>query len=261
LRVWTRRADAAIELYRDLLPKWRAAWIEEQLTRIRKATNDARDDDVFAQRLEGEESPAAVKLLQQVREHRTQAQQAVLEVYSRLTKKKGRFSRCVEKLLKRVRLRGKRRKSKEPTYRAWAEDCLRPILEEFFEMADSDLHDAETLHQFRIVGKSLRYAMELLSGAFDSQLRKKAYPQLESLQDRLGKVNDRASAAERIRRWIEENEDQERAVYLTEMLNNELEAFKETSDEFADWWTPERRQEMRSAFDEALDRHSSKKTA
>jgi CHAD domain-containing protein len=248
-------------LYRDLLPEWRAAWIEEQLARIRKATNDARDDDVFAQRLEGEKSPAAVKLLQQVREHRAQAQQAVLEVYERLTKKKGRFSRRVEKLLKRIRLRGKRGKSKEPTYRAWAEDSLRPILEEFFEMAESDLHDAEALHQFRIVGKNLRYAMELLSGAFDSKLRKKAYPLLETLQDRLGKVNDRASAAERIRRWIEENEDQERAAYLAEMLRSERDALQETSDQFADWWTTEHRQEMRSAFDEALERQSTKKTA
>jgi len=253
LRVWTRRADAAIEMYRELLPEWRAAWIEEQLGRIRKATNDARDDDVFAMRLASDEGPAAAKLLNRVREHRAEAQQSVLAVYERLTKKKGRFNRRVAKLLKRVRLRGKRRKSKEPTYRAWAESHIRPILDEFLKMADSDLGTTDALHQFRIVGKSLRYAMELLSAAFCSDLRKQAYPLLETLQSQLGKVNDHASAVERMHRWIDENKDQERAAYLGEMLKSEQDQLEESRRHFSDWWTAARRKQLHEAFDNVLN--------
>ena len=253
LRVWTRRADAAIEMYRELLPEWRAAWIQEQLGRIRKATNEARDDDVFALRLEKDKAPAAAKLLKRVREHRAQAQWPVLEVYERLTKKKGRFDRRVDKLLKRVRLRGKRQKQNEPTYRVWAEGHLRPILDDFFEMAESDLHSTERLHQFRIVGKNLRYAMELLSAAFSSDLRKNVYPLIEMLQSQLGQVNDHASAAERIHRWISENKDPDRANYLGEILKSEQNKLKESRSEFAQWWTPKQRKQLRAAFDAILD--------
>ncbi len=252
LRVWTRRADTAVEMYRDFLPKWRAAWIEKQLARIRQATSDARDDDVFARRLSKDKSPDAAALLKRVGEHRSESQQAIRDVYERMTKKKGRFDRRIGKLLKRVRVRGKRKKSKEPTFRDWAEDHLRPVLDEFFTMAEGDLQDIDRLHQFRIAGKRLRYAMELLSAAFDSELQKNAYPLIESLQDQLGKVNDHASAMNRIGRWIDENEDTARAEYLNEMLNRERTQLEESRREFSAWWTAERRNEIRQAFDRAL---------
>jgi len=51
LRVWTRRAGAALELYADLLPKRRTAWMTRQLKRLWHAANEARDLDVLAQRL------------------------------------------------------------------------------------------------------------------------------------------------------------------------------------------------------------------
>ena len=252
LRVATRRAQAAIEMYRELLPEWRAAWLEKQLSRIRKATNDARDDDVFAQRLADDDAPAAARLLKRVREHRAGAQKPALKVYERMTKKQGRLDRRMQQLLKRVRLRGKRRKSEEPSYRAWAEEHLRPILEEFFEMAEGDLKDIASLHQFRIAGKKLRYAMELLSAAFCSELRKNAYPLLETLQDHLGKVNDRASALVRIQRWIAESEDSEKAVYLRTMLESGHAELDEACRCFSAWWTTQRRNQMRDAFDQTL---------
>lgn len=262
LRVWTRRADAAIEMYRDLLPDWRAAWIEKQLGRIRKATNDARDNDVLAMRLADDKAPAAAKLLKRVRTQRVEDQQAVREVYKRMTKDDGRFDRRVEKLLKRVRLRGKRSKSKEPTYRAWAEKHLRPILDEFHETAGGDLKNTKSLHQFRIIGKRLRYAMELLSAAFGSGLRSKAYPLLETLQDQLGEVNDHASAIERLGRWIEETKDSDRAKYLSELLKSEQGQLKESRRRFSAWWSADRRVQLRKVFEQVLgDSSTSRKTA
>lgn len=260
LRVWSRRADAAIEMYRELMPEWRVAWIQKQLMRIRKATNDARDDDVFAERLAEDKTPDTDGLLKRVVEHRVEAQQEVLRIYERMTKRKGRFGRRVEKLLKRVRLRDKHRKSK-PTYRAWAKGHLRPILDEFFEMAEGDLTDTERLHQFRIMGKNLRYAMELLSAAFCSQLRNKAYPPLETLQDQLGRVNDHVSPLIRIGHWIEENDDEERAKYLVEMLKSEQDQLKESCRSFAAWWSAERRDRLREVFEEVLgDSSAARKT-
>lgn len=253
LRVWTRRAGAAIEMYRELLPEWRAAWIEKQLKRIRKATNDARDDDVFLRRLPADQSPAAASLLNHIREHRIESQRPVVEIYERLANGKGRFERRVEKLLKRVRVRGKRRKSKEPSYRAWAEDRLKQILSEFLEMAEEEIQDTDRLHQFRIAGKKLRYAMELLASAFTRNLREEASPLLEALQDRLGKVNDHMSALDRIRHRLGESDEPTVAAYLTELLEDEEQRLRESLRQYADWWTVEQQQRLREAFSEVTD--------
>src|SRR5262249_58635227 len=51
LRVWTRRASAALKLYAGLLPRRRTARMKKQLKRLRRAANDARDCDVLARRL------------------------------------------------------------------------------------------------------------------------------------------------------------------------------------------------------------------
>ena len=88
LRVWSRRAQEAIAMYRGLLTEWRAAWMDKQLRKIRQATNDARDDDVFAERLAADKAdPGAAKLLKRVREHRCEAQEQVLAACKRLEKK------------------------------------------------------------------------------------------------------------------------------------------------------------------------------
>src|SRR5271168_1372640 len=51
LRVWSRRAAAALRLYHDLLPSHCARWIGKQMRRLRRAASTARDFDVLTQRL------------------------------------------------------------------------------------------------------------------------------------------------------------------------------------------------------------------
>lgn len=252
LRVASRRAEATLEMYRELLPPWRATWIQKQLGRIRRATNDARDDDVLALRLSKDNSSPAAELLKLVCEHRDHAQQAVMDVYERMTRKQGRFDRRVKKLLQRVHIRGKQRKSKEPSFHIWAQGHLRPILDDFFETAQGDLNATDRLHQFRIAGKKLRYALELLSASFDSSLREVAYPLLEALQDKLGRINDHASASNRLERWLSETDDAERGKYLSEMLHSERQQLLESQQRFFAWWSVERQIELRRAFERVV---------
>ncbi len=63
MRVWSRRATAALSLYEELLPKRRRKWIIAQLKAIRRAGNDARDADVFAMRLAEDTQHAAARHL------------------------------------------------------------------------------------------------------------------------------------------------------------------------------------------------------
>ncbi|HJZ91298.1 MAG TPA: CHAD domain-containing protein, partial [Gemmataceae bacterium] len=50
LRVWTRRSEAALALYADLLPNQLAKWLRKWLKRLRRAAGRVRDCDVFAAR-------------------------------------------------------------------------------------------------------------------------------------------------------------------------------------------------------------------
>ncbi len=252
LRVWSRRAQAALQMYRELLAESRAAWVEKQLKRIRSATNDARDDDVFANRLMADEADAgAARLLERVRAHRFKAQQQVLEVYERL-KRKDRFDRRVAKLLKRVHVRGKK-KGKKPKFGKWAGPRFRPLVCDFFEAGREDFSVNDKLHQFRIVGKKFRYALELLSSAFPDELRSEVYPLLSKLQEKLGEINDHATAQARIQYWIDQDDQPKGLDYLQNMLECEHKQLDERRTAFFAWWTPDRQQRMQTAIDQAID--------
>src|SRR3954452_6464358 len=54
LRVATRRAAAALKLYRDWLPQKSARWFKKRLRQIRRAAGEARDLDVLIQKLQHE---------------------------------------------------------------------------------------------------------------------------------------------------------------------------------------------------------------
>ena len=70
------------------------------------------------------------------------------------------------------------------------------MVEAFFAAVPVDHTDAKALHIFRIRGKDLRYAMEVLAGAFADEFKTQLYPAVESMQERLGEVNDLVTAQE-----------------------------------------------------------------
>jgi CHAD domain-containing protein len=253
MRVWSRRAVAATDLYAELLPTARRKWMEKKLKRIRRAANDARDDDVFAARLELDQAnPGAIRLLQEVGEHREEAQKSVVEIYEELFDN-GRFQRRAHKLLRKVRLRGEAADGGEVRFDQWATDRMRQEIEPFLAAAAADLSNADALHKFRIAGKRLRYAMELLASAFPEAFRKELYPQIQDLQDQLGQLNDHATAQVRLQHWIDESRDPEEAAYLRDMLAQEQQHFDQSRREFFAWWDRPRETQLRESFVSLVD--------
>lgn len=245
MRVWARRAAAAMSLYAELLPKRRRKWLNGQLKAIRRAANDARDDDVFLARLAEDTAHAAVAkpLLEKVRRHRQDSQRPIVDLWKELFEL-GRFPRRCAKLLRKVRLRGEVANAGPVTFRPWAESRIRPVIESFFTAAAADLSDVDAMHRFRIAGKKLRYAIELLAPAFGESLRTQAYPALQNMQDRLGEINDRAAAATRLKRWLEQAGGSQQAAYLQEMLRQEQLRLEERRNEFLAWWNVRREAEL-----------------
>jgi CHAD domain-containing protein len=62
----------------------------------------------------------------------------------------------------------------------------------------ADLRDYAQLHQVRIAGKRLRYAMEVFADCFDPEFRETLYPRIEQMQEILGRANDSHVAIERL---------------------------------------------------------------
>ena len=254
MRVWSRRAVAALSVFRKLLPKRRRWWMKEQLQWIRRSSNDARDDDVFALRLAADkDNRGAAKLIEKVGAHREETQQPIVDVYQQLIES-GIFKRRAAKLLDRVRLRGKAAASRDVQFGDWAAQRMRPPLDKFFRAAEADLSDVKALHEFRIQGKKLRYAMELLASAFPDGFRTDVYPMIRELQDKLGEINDHATARATLRNWIGQSSGKQVDAYLQEMLNQEQSYLDERHSEFLSWWNGKREKELRKAFAGVLPR-------
>jgi CHAD domain-containing protein len=255
LRVWTRRAGAALELYADLLPKRRTAWMSKQLKRLRRAANEARDLDVLVQRLaKGHGDAESERWLEKAQLQRAEAQKPIVAVHERL-KHENRLERRIRKLLQRVRRRAKADgRPVAPRFGDWARACLRPIVERFFEAVPAEGSDALALHQFRIRGKELRYALELLAGAFPGEVYDQVYAMVETLQDKTGAINDLVTAQARLRRRMHAAGDSIEASHLRQLLASEGAHLDEARQHFRDWWTPQVRERLQAGLDEVLRR-------
>jgi CHAD domain-containing protein len=252
LRVWTRRAAAALEIFQPFLPKRRAKWMRSQLKRIRKAAGDARDLDVLLDRLEHWSNPPGdlAPLICDVRRRRQAAQPAVVEVDRELGERDLLKRRC-RQLLKRVRIR--QESSQEAAcYGAWSDRQLAAVIDPFFDAAAADLSDLENLHALRIAGKQLRYTMELVAGAYPGRFRKKLYGEISALQEKLGAINDHRVAQARFLTWSEETPDEYFSQLLRELASAEKELLVQERTAFFAWWTPQRSAGLRIAFDEML---------
>jgi CHAD domain-containing protein len=259
VRVWSRRATAALRLYRDLLPWSRAAKVKKHLSQIRRAANDARDDDVLILRLQQDPGdPGAVRLMERVSEHRQHSQKPLREIFGRLQNGE-KFGRQVQRLLKRTRTRAKTDKHGATKFRKWARKNVRPYVEDFFHRADADFSDYEALHQLRISGKKLRYTMELLAGAFPSRFTKRLYPKVTALQERLGEINDFATAKARYVRWLDDSDTANEADYLQKLMEEEGQLLQQRIAEFSKWFTPERAGRFARAFDAIISRRPPKR--
>ena len=102
-------------------------------------------------------------------------------------------------------------------------------------------------------GKHVRYAMEILSGAFPAALRKDLYPIFADVQERLGDINDHAAAIALFTPWLETAQTKESRSALSELIALEEKAFKESSEEFRLWLTAERVEELKRRFAEMLE--------
>ena len=248
LRVSSRRAFEAVRVFSGLMSEESCGEIQDKLRHIRLAANEARNLDVLCGQIvrSAEESDGGclVKILEEVRHRRREAQQPIVTTYRELCSEK--FDEQISQLLEEVRSRrngkAKRRFDKQaPRY-------LKPVLKKFFTAAGTDVSSDEALHNLRIRTKKLRYTMEIVAVAFSSSFRKKLYPQIIPFQDLMGMVNDHATAKAVFSDWLTNAQDAEHRAFFQGLLFAESRAHEDVRQAFLVVWTPKTVADLRDRF-------------
>ncbi len=198
LRVASRRASAAIGAFDDLIPRRQVRKLKSQIRGIRDAAGDVRDRDVFliqladwAKSRSADERPG-LDYLFGIWTHMR------LRRYQRLVPKLEQHERFAD-LAAAMRLRGGRKTSLGDH----AAELLPELVGEFNDAANEHGNDPDRLHAIRILGKRLRYSLELFACCFSHDDIATPYDMLEELQDLLGAAHDAEISARRVKRELE----------------------------------------------------------
>jgi CHAD domain-containing protein len=200
LRVGTRRASAALRAFDTCLPRKHRRSLKRSLRAIRRSASDARDWDVF---LLGLESSPALRptgsraardfLSGYALGERSAAQTCLAEAAANDGPTFMEESAVLPTILH------------EPTgdpspknFGELAATRFGSLLAEFTEAATANANDPAALHRLRILGKRLRYSLEIMAGCFPPTFRTVIYPAIEQLQEHLGGIQDGTVALERI---------------------------------------------------------------
>jgi CHAD domain-containing protein len=198
LRVATRRAGAALRIFADCLPEKAFRAARKALRRLRRAAGAARDWDVFLMALaelpwpaDDKRRPAVDFLHGYAVAQRAAAQETLRQACPDHPAEGAR-------LLARTVAAVHRPHGEAQTLSDLARPWLGGLLRQLDAAAAADLDDYDNLHRVRILGKRLRYAMEVFADCFEPAFREEVYPEVKRMQGILGNVNDSHVAGGRL---------------------------------------------------------------
>jgi CHAD domain-containing protein len=198
-RVATRRATAALELFKCALPGKVFRATRKLLRKFRHAAGAARDWDVFhemlvaAPELRGGGTPACDVLMGYASARRIDAQEDLKQTVAR---HQPRFEKTCRELLGNTQ-----KPEKDIPFAEFGELGLwrlKSFIAELNDASGKQPHKYKQLHQLRIIGKRLRYTLELFGDCFAAPLRDRYYPMIEEAQEILGHITDSHIAVERL---------------------------------------------------------------
>ena len=239
LRMATRRALAAMRIYEELLPAKRTEALKLILKSLLRTAGQTRDLDVLARHCRKAKFHDSRRLVKEICKLRVRKQRLLSKLCSHQCKK-DRLTRRVDHVL------GRRDVADRSTelFGTWAKSRWFEIVQDFSKMSSVEGSNLELLHQFRICGKGLRYAMELLESTFNQELLPLAYATVTELQERLGHINDQCVAIDLFRQWKRECLALTRTCRLKAPMRVASRKLDQAIAEFKSWWTPTVRSEL-----------------
>ena len=249
LRVATRRALAAIEVYRKMVPTKHRRWLRRELRTMRQVAGEARDMDVLLAGLADDDRQAVRAARQYCRKRRRHAQVPVIAIQRRM-KRHGRLRHRCEKVFDGIA--ASQAKLAERDFGPWASLQLGRVVGRFFAAVPPDFANVADVHRFRIRGKELRYAMELLSPGLPVALRTELYPVCAEIQKRLGDANDCAVARTYFVQWEQATKGQRKSAHFARLAHERTCQLDELLADLGDWWSPAFAGRLRSDFGDLL---------
>jgi CHAD domain-containing protein len=236
---------AAWRLFPAWLAQKRTKRVHKWLQKIRRAAGDARDLDVLKERVERELGSDASPVIAYIETQRRKMQPKIVRVADR-ARCRARLARDVKRLISGIKSCCNKRACDEcAPFQKWAQRRLKVVSESFFQDTPNRDSSPAALHQYRIRSKALRYALELLAPVLGGDLREVHYPIIEDIQDRLGKINDHATAAERFERWAAAEKSADIHRDFIALAESERQRIANETREFYDWWTSDRAEILR----------------
>lgn len=198
LRVATRRMAAALRLFSSCMPEKSSKRLRKRLRELRRSAGAARDWDVFDNSLQTSPlfktvsaQPALDFLQGLIASKRSEAQIELAEVGEPA-------GQALASEIHDLESANSMKSTDFPTVGDQATHSIAILLRELDKQTSTQPASYERFHQVRILGKRLRYSMEIFVDCFDSAFRDQLYPAIEEMQEILGHITDAHVFAERL---------------------------------------------------------------
>jgi CHAD domain-containing protein len=249
LRIWTRRAAAGLRLFAPTLEGKPAKRLKRTLRELRRTAGSVRDCDVHLESLHDADPPR--HLIRKLKKQRQRARKDLQAVFRRYARKR-RLERQVAAALKAIAWPKRHSSRAAPSFAPWCRQQLAPLAVEFFELASAEHRDDSQIHELRLAGKRLRYALELSPAALPPRRHRRLYEELSSLQDRLGAICDSLAAIARIRDWQSSAKKRKHREQFASLLGREEQRLAARRRQFHRWWSAARRARFSQHWQQAV---------
>jgi CHAD domain-containing protein len=211
LRVACRRAEAALRIFRDLLPTQSVHWLRKRIRKIRHSTNVTRDQDVLRKWLEKQKGAVGSGIGLVMKQQREDTLAQMFQLIGNLQQ----YHEHVSRVARPARL---------STPADWPAQMGRRVLDEclhFLRCISRNDTETERLHDLRIASKRLRYACELATEVIPHANFRSVLTLLKQIQSRLGQIHDTAARMEQLKQlrksdfaqWLRESRlEQQRLI-------------------------------------------------
>lgn len=247
LRVWTRRAATALNFFEPGLPRRGRERMLKTLHELRHVAGLVRDCDVQRERLEDTQQNIPRRSVRSLKKDRRRARQQLKKLRRHL-RRKDRLQLAIEQLLEKISWPKNRSRRAAPPFDAVGRQQLATLASPFFTWAKKNLRDFDNLHQLRIAGKQLRYALELAAPIVPARPLRQLYDALNDAQERLGVVCDEKALVELARRWLEETTKTKPRQRLEKLLKGQEQRYQLAHKKLLRWWSTARRRSLQKLW-------------
>lgn len=235
LRVWSRRAMAALQLFAPLLAAEPTTEMLQILNKARKQAGKARDCDVLLLSLDKDARNALADALSIMKQQRAESAAKLAKSYRKKVRS-GDLSECSRALNKKLPAIGATgHVPPQIEFGPWFLQQFAVVSAELLKQLRPAKPSQPRAHSLRIEGKRIRYALEIGLPSLPMQAGKQLYSALENLQEQLGSLCDAQAQAAQFRELAKTLKPSHRTRLHQAAAENDRRAAAMFRS-FARWW-------------------------